>query len=628
MRNAIPLGLVLALALLPAPPAAAQADQQVAGLLQQGQQAYEQYLDIGSAQNYVDQAIRLVQQYGVTGNNAALAYALRGVIHVWMGEESQAVEMFKSALSNNPNVMVPAAWGGPDIDEVIEKARRQLPPPVTYPPPVTCPGGAYPLPDGTCPQVYAPPVTCPGGAYPLPNGQCPPAYTPTCPGGVAPLPNGQCPPAYVPPVTCPGGVAPLPNGQCPPATPAVPLTRHTPVTEQLWNHPVPIYLEVNPSITIGGVYLFYKSPSDVGYQRVEMSRSGPGYYVEIACTMLQPAAWDYYISVLDPNGNPLASEGAQDRPFHINMVQVLSPGALYPTRPDGSVVNDCGPDGTGAGQECPPGFPNCRGVACDRTCTFNDDCLSNETCLAGCCKVPGEEDGGGGGGGGDGDAIGLFFTLGAGLGVGLTNGIAREPKWFSADMDGDTRPEAYYGPDHFYNLAPDLRCADPPTLPATDRQCVDIATGFALSGFALRVGVGYFIIPELSISAVFRMSAPFDTDFPWLVEGRLHYWFLDGPDHLFGAFLGGGAGLMTHMIQQVTFDQNDASCGGAGCGEYDRKTYEPYYKVSGLGAIAFGANYIYKLNSLFGLGGELGMDVMVPEFAFNFDITFQLMLAF
>ena len=600
MRNAIPLGLVLALALLPAPPAAAQADQQVAGLLQQGQQAYEQYLDIGSAQNYVDQAIRLVQQYGVTGNNAALAYALRGVIHVWMGEESQAVETFKSALSYNPNVMVPAAWGGPDIDEVIEKARRQLPPPVTYPPPVTCPGGAYPLPDGTCPQVYAPPVTCPGGAYPLPNG--------------------QCPPAYVPPVTCPGGVAPLPNGQCPPATPAVPLTRHTPVTEQLWNHPVPIYLEVNPSITIGGVYLFYKSPSDVGYQRVEMSRSGPGYYVEIACTMLQPAAWDYYISVLDPNGNPLASEGAQDRPFHINMVQVLSPGALYPTRPDGSVVNDCGPDGTGAGQECPPGFPNCRGVACDRTCTFNDDCLSNETCLAGCCKVPGEEDGGGGGG--DGDAIGLFFTLGVGAGVGLANGDAREPRWYTSPFN----PEygTLYGPDDQFPTY-----VDPTTgaTPHTGRQTVPIATGFALSGFALRVGVGYFIIPELSISAVFRMSAPFDTDFPWLVEGRLHYWFLDGPDHLFGAFAGGGAGLMTHMIQKVQFLQNDAECPSSYC-DPRSKTYEPFYKVSGLGAIAFGANYIYKLNSLFGLGGELGMDVMVPEFAFNFDITFQLMLAF
>lgn len=620
MRNAIPLGLVLALALLPAPPAAAQgADQQVAGLLQQGQQAYEQYLDIGSAQNYVDQAIRLVQQYGVTGNNAALAYALRGVIHVWMGEEAQAVEMFKSALSNNPNVTVPAAWGGPDIDEVIEKARRQLPPPV-YVPPVTCPGGAYPLPDGTCPPVYTPPVTCPGGAYPLPNGTCPPVYTPpvTCPGGMAPLPNGTCPPVYTPPVTCPGGAAPLPNGQCPPVGPAVPLTRHTPVTEQLWNHPVPIYLEVNPSITIGGVYLFYKSPSDVGFQRVEMSRSGPGYYVEIACTMLQPAAWDYYIAVLDPQGNPLASEGAQDRPFHINMVQVLSPGALYPTRPDGSVVNDCGPDGTGAGQECPPGFPNCMGVSCERTCTFNDDCLASETCLAGCCKNP-EEDTNGDEPGGSGDAIGLFFTLGAGLGLGLANGDAREPRWYTDPVYG-----TLYGPDDQYGYY-----VDPVTgaTAHTGRQTVPIATGFALSGGAVRLGMGYFILPELSISANFRIAFPFDEDFPWLVEGRLHYWFMSGPDHLFGAYLGGGAGLMTHMIQKVQFMQQTDQCPGGNCDPMS-KTFEPFYKVSGLGAIAFGADYIYKINDLFGLGGELGMNVMVPEFSFNFDLLFQMILSF
>ena len=574
MRNAIPLGLVLALALLPAPPAAAQADQQVAGLLQQGQQAYEQYLDIGSAQNYVDQAIRLVQQYGVTGNNAALAYALRGVIHVWMGEESQAVEMFKSALSNNPNVTVPAAWGGPDIDEVIEKARRQLPPP-----------------------VYVPPVTCPGGAYPLPNG--------------------QCPPVYAPPVTCPGGVAPLPNGQCPPPPAAVPLTRHTPIAEQLWNHPVPVYLEVNPSITIGGVYLFYKSPSDVGYQRVEMSRSGPGYYVEIACTMLQPAAWDYYISVLDPNGNPLANEGAQDRPFHINMVQVLSPGALYPTRPDGSVVNDCGPDGTGAGQECPPGFPNCRGVSCDRTCTFNDDCLSNETCLAGCCKVPGEGDGGGGGGGGD-DQIGLYFTLHQGIGLGLVAGDAREPRWYTDSFDPSRG--TLYGPDDQFPTY-----VDPTTgaTPHTGRQTVPIAAGLALSGYALRVGVGYFILDWLSLSANFRLSAPFEEDFPWLVEGRAHFWFLT-PEGDFGnrlsAFVGGGAGLMTHMIQKVQFLQDNTMCSGTYC-DPQSKNYEPFYKVSGLGAFAVGLTWLFKIY-WFNIGFELAMNAMVPEFAYNFDVLF------
>jgi hypothetical protein len=643
MRTALPLAsLALAFALLPAGPAAAQgADQQVTQLLQQAEQAYEQYLDIGAAQNYVDQAIRIVQQYGVTGNSAALAYALRGVIHVWMGEESDAVEMFKSALMNNPSVSVPGAWGGPDIDAAIEKARRQVG--SVAPPPVTCPVGMVLQPNGTCAQPYTPPpVTCPMGMVLQPNGTCAQPYTPppvTCPMGMVLQPNGTCAQAYTPPpVTCPVGMVLQPDGTCaqpytPPPPPNVPMTRHTPVTEQLWNHPVPIYLEVNPSLSIGGVFLFYKSPSDSGFQRLEMARSGPGYYVEIACTMLQPGAWDYYIVVLDPSGNPLTQEGTQDRPFHINMVQVLSPGALYPTRPDGSTVADCGPDGTGTGQECPPGFPACHGVQCERSCTFNDDCLASEICMAGCCKVPSESDGGPETPGG---AIGLFAHFGIGLGLGIASGTARETKWYAADDGtGTGNTVALYGPDDAYvsNGGFHLRLDGTPA-----RQEVAIATGIALSGGAMRLGFGYNIIPELSISALFRFSFPFGDDFPWMIEGRVHYWVLDGPNHLLGLFAGGGAGLVTQMITKVAFDQGttwdnpDGSPGGSPCSTNDPeprcKIFEPYYKVSGLGVIAFGMTYIYKLTDLFGLGGEVAMDAMIPEFSFNIDITAQVMLTF
>jgi len=346
--------------------------------------------------------------------------------------------------------------------------------------------------------------------------------------------------------------------------------------------------------------------------------------VEIACTMLQPGAWDYYIMVLDPAGNPLTQEGSQDRPFHINMVPVLSPGALYPTRPDGSTVNDCGPDGTGTGQECPPGFPACHGVQCDRSCTFNDDCLASEICMAGCCKVPVEADGDGGGG--PSGAIGLFAHLNIGLGIGIAQGTAKEPKWFDL---GDGYG-SFYGPDDYPDrLNPTCQST---TNPDGSRQCVPIATGIALSGGVIRLGFGYNFIPELSVSAVFRFSFPFGDDFPWMIEGRLHYWVLTGPNHLLGFFGGGGAGLVTQMITKVQFDQNSSSpsplCPSpTGC-EPSSKVYEPYYKVAGLGVIAFGATYIYKLTDLFGLGGELGMDVLIPEFAFNFDITLQAMLTF
>ncbi|MBI5490489.1 MAG: hypothetical protein HY905_24350 [Deltaproteobacteria bacterium] len=647
MLKAFPVGaLVIAFALLPARSAHAQADQQVNALLQQAEQAFDQYLDIGSAQTYVDQAVALVRQYGVTGNTAALAYAMRGVIHIWMGEEPEAIEMFKSALTNNPGVSVPANWGGPDIDAAIEKARRQLPAvaPVTCPvgtvlqpngtcaaQVITCPAGTVLQPNGTCavPTPTCPigtvlqpngtcaamPPTCPAGMTLQPNGTC--GYpTVTCPTGTVLQPNGTCAAPYVAPTTCPAGMVLQPNGTCGPAAPTVPMTRHTPVTEQLWNHPVPIYIEVNPSLTVGAVLLFFKTPSDYDFQRMSMNRSGPGYYGEMPCTLLQPNAYDYYIMVLDPGGAVLAQEGSRERPFHISMLQVLSPGALYPTRPDGTTAAEC------EETECVPGLNCAQDLAC-RSCGSDIECESGEVCIVGCCGTLAEGDGDGGGPSTPGGQIGLFFTLDAGVGFGLANGTAREPKWYDALGSGATN----YGPDDPYNAF---------DIGHDGRQTVPIATGFALSGGIVRIGMGYFIIPELSISANFRLSFPFGDDFPWLVEGRLHYWFLSGPDHLFGAFVGGGAGLMTHAIAKVTFTQNSDLCpdtdlppdGRPGPCVPAQQVYEPYYKVSGLGAIAFGATYMYMVHEMFGIGGELGMDVMVPEFAFNFDLSLHLMLEF
>ncbi|MBI5500807.1 MAG: hypothetical protein HY907_11235 [Deltaproteobacteria bacterium] len=649
MRSSFPVGaLVIALALLPARSAQAQADQQVNQLLQQAEQAFDQYLDIGSAQTYVDQAVGLVRQYGVTGNTAALAYAMRGVIHIWMGEESDAIEMFKSALTNNPNVSVPANWGGPDIDAAIEKARRQLPTvtPVACPvgtvlqpngtcavPAPTCPAGTVLQPNGTCavPQptcpagtvlqpngtCAVPQPTCPAGMTLQPNGTC--GYpTVTCPAGTVLQPNGTCAAPYVPPTTCPAGMVLQPNGTCAPAAPTVPMTRHTPVTEQLWNHPVPIYIEVNPSLTVGAVLLFFKTPSDYDFQRMSMNRSGPGFYGEIPCTLLQPNAYDYYIMVLDPGGAVLAQEGSRERPFHISMLQVLSPGALYPTRPDGSTATMC------VETECVPGLNCAADLAC-RSCGSDVECESGEVCIVGCCGTLAEGDGDGDGPSTPGEQVGFFFTLDAGVGFGLANGTAKEPKWYT-DIAAPDRG-LLYGPDDTY--LPDFDGDGLPDVGHAGRQSVPIATGFALSGGVVRIGMGYFIIPELSISANFRLSFPFGEDFPWLVEGRLHYWFLSGPDHLFGAFAGGGAGLMTHAIAKVTFTQDSGTgqCPATGC-DPSQKVYEPYYKVSGLGAIAFGATYMYMIHEMFGIGGELGMDVMIPEFAFNFDLSLHLMLEF
>jgi hypothetical protein len=604
--------LVLATVVLPAGEAAAQTpDQQANTLLQQAQQAYTQFLDIGSAQASVDQAITIVQQYGVTGATAALAYALRGVIHLWMGEEAQAIEMFRAALMNNPGVQIPPDWGGPDVDAAMQRARSQV---AYVAPPPTCPVGTVMQPNGTC---AAPMPTCPAGTVLQPNGTCA-APMPTCPPGTILQPNGTCaapmptcPPGTIlqpngtcaaPMPTCPPGTVLQPNGVCAAPMPAVPMTRHTPVLEQLWNHPVPIYIELNPSLTVGGVFLFYRSPSDTGYQRMEMGRTGPGYYVEIPCTILQPGGWDYYIMVLDPSGNPLATEGSADRPFHVNMVQTIT--GLFPTRPDGSTLPDCGPDGSGRGIDCPPGLP-CGGVACERSCTFNDDCLGSEICMAGCCKEKVEEPGPTGPGG----PIGLFIQLAAGLGV----GIVRDTAIGRTGRERDTCESGQW---------------DPP--------CARVKGGAMISPFQLRLGFGYFFVPEFAASVHFRAQPVFGDFFPYVFDARLAYYPLS-ETHKLGLFVGGGYGWVSHRLADVEFtiknpdfcDPGEEPPDDCTAGEPETvQTKQTVYKLSGMGEIAFGASYSYQIASWFALGADLAMGVYVPEFVFNIDLSLLASLTF
>ncbi|MBI5490425.1 MAG: hypothetical protein HY905_24030 [Deltaproteobacteria bacterium] len=122
-------------------------DSDVGRLLDQARQAYERTLDIESATACVDEAITLVRRSGLAGSTAALAYAMRGVIHVWRNEEVQAVEMFKSALAIDPYISIPASWDGPEVYRAFERARPE-PPPLP-----SCPRGTLPLRDGTCAVV-------------------------------------------------------------------------------------------------------------------------------------------------------------------------------------------------------------------------------------------------------------------------------------------------------------------------------------------------------------------------------------------------------------------------------------------------------------------------------------------
>ena len=115
---------------------------------------------------------------------------------------------------------------------------------------------------------------------------------------------------------------------------------------------------------------------------------------------------------------------------------------------------------------------------------------------------------------------------------------------------------------------------------------------------------------------------------PWLVELRVAYWFLTGPEHAVSAYVGGGAGIVTHMVPRVVFNQNMHTIPGADM----TKVYEPFYKVSGWGTVALGSQYRYFLNETWAIGAELAMNAMFWNssdwFSWNFDVLFDTTVAF
>jgi hypothetical protein len=383
---------------------------------------------------------------------------------------------------------------------------------------------------------------------------------------------------------------------------------------------VPLYVETNPAIQIAGVYLYYRTDSDAGFQMMEMGRAGPGFYAEIGCTMIQPTRWFYYLAVVDMSGNVIGGDGTPDRPFTVNM---SSTGLLGPApmRPDGSAVPSCGANGESPETaDCPPGI-SCHGIICEHSCAIASDCSSGESCILGCCKVPVEEEEEEDQGPTDWSAfasyerpgIGLWLHLSVGLGVGaFADGSIKEPLWFT-DATG-----TWYGPD-------DARHGG--TNRSVDRQVAPVDAGFALSGFAMRFGIGYNVLPFLSLELNYRFSAPFDLDnskFPWLVEARIAWWLLTGPTHMVSVFLGGGAGIVTYRIPRVVFNQE--------LGDPPSKVLEPAYRLSGYGALALGSQYRYCFNDTWAIGAELATNVMVGDtassFSWNFDFLFDATVMF
>jgi hypothetical protein len=120
----------------PPPPATDPAVvQRIEQLLETADLTFQRDLDVVAVVATVEEAVGLARQHGVTGAPAARACAMRGVIHVWLGEHDLAVELLALALSFQPELAIPPAWGGPEVEQALAEARRRAPPPAPPPDP-------------------------------------------------------------------------------------------------------------------------------------------------------------------------------------------------------------------------------------------------------------------------------------------------------------------------------------------------------------------------------------------------------------------------------------------------------------------------------------------------------------
>jgi hypothetical protein len=194
--------------------------------------------------------------------------------------------------------------------------------------------------------------------------------------------------------------------------------------------------------------------------------------------------------------------------------------------------------------------------------------------------------------------VGPFVHVGAGAGFGFSPGDMQEPPWYVAP-DGSV----WFGPDDYGHrgFSRDY-----------DRQVQSAGAGLAIPALAMRLGVGYAFLPELSAELNCRFSIPVGEDFPWLVEARAAWWFEPARDHLLSIFAGVGGGVTMHMIPEVTFTQR--------MGDPATKTYEPFYKLTGYGTASLGTQYRYRIARWFAVGAELAVNAAYPAFSMNIDL--------
>jgi len=537
------------------------AQQQVLGLVSDAMNQYNNLMG-DEAMNLLNQAEAIATQNGITGSTMARVQISKGVVNAgFFMNNAAALDSFKRAVCYDQNIQLDPLVSTPDMKTTFMLAKTQVQSP------------------GSCQALGA------GAAQPVPQPQ--------------PQPDEGFDFIEEEPVDDF-------------ATPVPTCASHIPVEEQLKTHPVPVYLEMDATMEmqLGKVILFYKNEGEPNFSQKEMPERATGYGAKIDCDNIRafdPDIIYYYIWIMDAGGMPLCKVGTPEDPYVIQMVDQLT--GEPPAFPDGAPESRC--------EACPPWDPQCgggMGTASGQLgdpCNDMNKCGDGMECVDGFCESSGDE-------GPAGEPI-VHIDVGFGTGGGIVSQSMKLP------------PDPYHTEDA--------------------QRSVDVGGGFALSPMQLRAGLGVFVIEDLSIDANFRANLYFnkrteyvcdktldkgeicpDTKWSqekidgqniyvtreitepmaWLLTLRARYIFLNIDAFDMYAWGGLGYGSIKHRVVYNDADVLDAN---------GNPTEMKVFPESGMFDISVGIGMAYYFADVFGLMFEIPIDILVPDFAMNFDIN-------
>jgi hypothetical protein len=536
-------------------PARAQGNPQTT-VLQLNQQAMLMYgnLQFPEALQLLAQAEATCRQYGISGPVLARTYLNMGIVEVGGNQNNAAgLEYFKRAVCADQAVMLDPLNSTPEVETLFSLARSQARAP------------------GACQTAQPQPQPQPQPVYPQPQPQPQPVY---------PQPQPQ----------------PQPQMQ---------LIRHTPVTQQARMTPIPIYLDVNPAVSVGQVLLFYRTMGERIFQQVPMQKHLSGWAATIGCDVLQtfdPAGIEYYVAVLDPANRLLGTEASEAQPHLITMVGML-------TVPPPTLPNEAPP--TACQEECPPWNPNCN-EACKK---FGDLCDSDTECCAG-MKCVGEmcTEAGGKAPKGDIDPV-VRIPVSFGINFGLVAG-------------GDAEP---------YNQISEGN--------------LTIGTGFTFGKLQFAVNPMFYLPVEgLELGLKFRGGLPLEMNYPDDVPPLAPSIYLSGSYRIAGegfdgfqlhVLLSAGWANYFHKVPyqdcrpvevgsgddvEVVCDPEDTKSNGDWNGKNPEE--KAYFRKAGPVGVELGLDGYYWVVDNFGINFGLIAGILFPTFALNFDLNVGLALRF